>query len=184
MPASVFRLLFITTLVWVSSSTAQTTSYRLSELSRDSLLTAARIIIDSSTCKVLITIDEDGKPRAREMAPFPPEENFVIWFGTSSISRKVKQIEKNPNVNVFYYDPSGKSYVTLSGTARIVNDPELKEKYWISGWKTFYPDKEKNYILIEFTPAELEVCSFRYKLFWDKETAVPHILKLAENTKE
>jgi len=45
------------------------------EISRDSLLIYARMIIDSADSRVLVTVDEGGKPQARIMSPFPPEEN-------------------------------------------------------------------------------------------------------------
>ena len=136
------------------------------EVSRDSLLTYARMIVDSSNSRVLVTVDETGKPRARTMSPFTPDESWIIWLGTSPTSRKVEQIENNPNVVVFYYDSKTFSYVNVAGTARLVNDPDLKAKYWKESWKMFYPDREKDYILIEVTPERLEVCSFKYNLFW------------------
>lgn len=101
------------------------------------------------------------------MSPFSPEKDMKIWFGTTANSRKVEQIKSNPNVVVYYYDTKGLSYVTINGTARIVNDKDKKEKYWVQNWKQFYPDKDKGYILIEVTPQRLEVCSFKYKLFWN-----------------
>ena len=106
------------------------------------------------------------------MAPFTIEKDMKIWFGTFASSRKVKQILGNPSVAVFYYDANSQSYVTINGIARLVNDKDNKDKYWVEGWKVFYPDKVKDYILIEVTPDKLEVCSFRYKLFWD-ESGVP-----------
>ena len=137
------------------------------EISRDSLLTVARTIIDSARCRTFITVDENGKPQARAMSPFPPEENMVIWLGTNPRSRKVKQIKNNPNVVVYYYDTKGRSYVSVAGKARIVNDPEKKAHYWKKSWTRFYPDPDKDYTLIEVTPKRLEICSFKYKLFWD-----------------
>ena len=100
------------------------------EISRDSLLIYSRMIIDSSKSRVFITVDEEGKPQARTMSPFPPEDNWVIWLGTFPTSRKVKHIQNNPNVVVFYYDTKSYSYVSISGKARLVNDPDLKAKYW------------------------------------------------------
>jgi general stress protein 26 len=150
------------------------------EISRDSLLTYARIIIDSAKCRVFVTVDEEGKPQARTMSPFPPEDNWVIWLGTFPTSRKVKQIQNNPNVVVFYYDTKGMSYVSVSGKARLVNDPDLKAKYWKSGWKQFYPDRETQYILIEVTPVRLEVCSFKYDLLWSPE-GLPASVEFGEN---
>ena len=143
------------------------------EVSRDSILIYARMIVDSSNSRVFVTVDESGNPRARIMSPFPPEDNWVIWLGTFPTSRKVEQIKKNPNVVVFYYDSKTFSYVNISGTARLVNDPDLKAKYWKEGWKRFYPDRDKDYILVEVTPERLEVCSFKYDLLWDQDGIPP-----------
>ena len=137
------------------------------EISRDSLLTIARTIIDSARCRTFITVDENGKPQARTMSTFPPEEDMVIWLGTNPRSRKIKQIKNNPNVMVYYYDTKGLSYVSVAGQARIVDDPEKKIHYWKKSWTRYYPDPKKDYVLIEVTPERLEICSFKYKLFWD-----------------
>jgi general stress protein 26 len=145
------------------------------EVSRDSLLIYARIIIDSSDSRVLVTVDEKDNPRARTMSPFSPEENWTVWLGTFPTSRKAKQIKNNPNVVVFYYDSKSYSYVNISGTAKLVNDPDLKAQYWKQGWKRFYPDRDKDYILIEVTPERMEVCSFKYHLFWDKDGIPPSV---------
>jgi general stress protein 26 len=163
------HLLIVLLLVFITSSlTAQELpKFPFRELSRDSLLILARDIIDSAGCRTLITVDENGKPQARALSPFPPEKNFVIWLGTSPRSRKVRQIENNSNVMVYYYDTKGFSYVSIAGQARIVNDPEKKAQYWKESWTQFYPDPQKDYILIEVTPERLEICSFKYKLFWD-----------------
>lgn len=68
---------------------------------------------------------------------------------------------------VFYYDTKGRSYVSLAGKARLVNDPEKKARYWKKSWTRYFPDPDKDYILIEVTPERLEICSYKYKLFWD-----------------
>jgi general stress protein 26 len=137
-------------------------------ISKDSLLTIAQTIIDSAECRTFITVDENGKPQARAMSTFPPEEDWTIWLGTSVNSRKVKQIRNNPHVMVYYFDSDGASYVSIAGLARLVDDPEKKAHYWKEGWKRFYPDPEKNYILIQLTPERMEICSFKYQLFWDE----------------
>ncbi len=139
------------------------------EISRDSLFTIAHAIIDSARSRTFITVDEKGKPQARTMYVFPPEENMVLWLGTSTRSRKVKQIKNNPNVMVFYFDTKGRSYVSIAGQARLVNDPEKKAHYWKKSWTRYFPDPENDYILIEVTPNRMEICSYKYKLFWDSK---------------
>ena len=168
---------FLTTIFTVSSVMAQENqNFVFQKLSRDSLLTLSRTIIDSAQCRTLITVDENGKPQARTMSPFPPEENMIIWLGTNPRSRKVQQIKNNPNVMVYYYDTKGASYVSVAGHARIVNDPEKIAHYWKEGWTRFYPDPEKDYTLIEVTPERLEIVSFKYNLLWDS-TAKPHFVE-------
>jgi len=139
------------------------------EIPRDSLMTIAHAIIDSARARTFITVDENGKPQARTMSVFPPEDNMVIWLGTSTNSRKVKQIKNNPNVMVFYYDTKGHSYVSVAGQARLVNDLAKKAHYWKKSWTRYYPDPEKDYILIEVTPERMEICRYKYKLFWDSK---------------
>ena len=159
--------LLIIVAVFVNSIFAQYSQFQEQrKISRDSLLIYAKTIIDSARCRVLVTVDETGKPQAREMAPFDLEDDWTIWLGTFPTSRKVKQIQKNPNVVVFYYDTKGMSYVSVSGKASFVNDPTLKAKYWVESWKRYYPDRDKHYILIKVIPERLELCSYRYHLFW------------------
>ena len=167
---SIHSILVIVILLGSSSLIAQELLVKdRPEISRDSLLTVALTIIESSPRRTLVTVDEYGKPQARIMSVFPPEENMVLWLGTSTNSRKVIQIKNNPNVMVFYSDPDGWSYVSVAGQARIVDDPEKKAHYWKEGWTRFYPDPEKDYILIEVTPERLEICSYKHKLFWNAE---------------
>lgn len=176
---SILIILLVTTL---SAVTIEGNAQANKLLSRDSLLIAARNIINLSTGHVFITVDENGKPQAREMSPFPPENNWVIWLGTSQGSRKSKQIQKNPNVIVYYSEPESWSYVSVAGTARLVNDPDKKAKYWIEGWERYYPDREKNYILIEVTPVRIEVVSIKNNILWNSQGA-PQSIDFVQNPK-
>lgn len=123
------------------------------------LIAAAKEIISAAGTCALITVDEEGVPRVRAMDPFAPEENLTIWFGTNSRSRKVDQIKKNPGVTLYYLDSDASGYVIVQGVARLVNDPKEKEKRWKAEWEDFYPDKTKDYLLIEVTPLWMEVLS-------------------------
>ncbi len=170
------RVIFLIVILFSSNVLGQLGSFKFSELSKDSLLTIAlEIIMTERTC-TFITVDEDDKPQARTLAFFPPEDDWKIWLGTSTNSRKVAQVENNPNVMVFYYDPEGRSYVSVAGNARVVNEPVLKKKYWMEGWEKYYANPEKDYVLIEVTPDRMEICSFKHKLFWDK-TGKPAFIK-------
>ena len=53
------------------------------------------IMSAAGTC-TLITLDQEGRPRARVMDAFLPEDDFTVWFGTNPKSRKVAQIKNDP----------------------------------------------------------------------------------------
>ena len=136
----------------------------------ETLIEAAREIMESSHWAALVTLSESGAPRARTMDPFPPDSQFVIWMGTNRLSRKVEEIKKDPRVLVYYQDPRGAGYVTITGSARLVNDPVEKERRWKSEWEAFYPDREETYLLIAVTPQRLEVVNYRAGVAGDSAT--------------
>ncbi|MGB8357865.1 MAG: pyridoxamine 5'-phosphate oxidase family protein, partial [Bacteroidales bacterium] len=54
-----------------------------SSASRDTILLAAREIINETTYCGLVTIDSTGQPQVRTMNPFPPNDELITWFATS-----------------------------------------------------------------------------------------------------
>ena len=146
-------------------------------ISNDSLLKVSHLIIDSARCRVLVSVDKEGRPHVREMDPFAPDDNMVIWFATNPNTRKVQQIKNNPNVAVFYYATKGLSYVSINGKAELVNDPAEKEKHWKDYWKRYYPDRNKDMILIKVVPERLELVSYKYKIFWKNESFLPQYIE-------
>ena len=143
-------------------------------------ITAMEIIGTVKYC-TLISSGLDGFPNARTMDPFPPDKNWVIWMGTNSQSRKVKEILKNNKISVFYESPDGDGYVTLKGSGFINNEQENKVKYFKDGWKEFYPGSRKNFTLIKFIPELLEIVSYKKGLLGEKTTWAAPSIKLKEN---
>lgn len=125
----------------------------------DSIIVVAREVIAAARFGALITIDSSGQPRARVMDPFPPEADMTVWLATNPRSRKVGHLRADPRVTLYYFDPGSLSYVTLTGTARLVDDPAEKARRWKEGWEAFYPNRDASYLLIEVTPVRLEVVS-------------------------
>jgi general stress protein 26 len=140
---------------------------------RDTLITAARQIMESAHFCALITLDKSGHPRARAMDPFSPEEDMTVWLGTNRRTRKVQDIKNDSRVTLFYLDPDGKGYVSLYGTARVVDDPQETARRWKTEWSRFYPDKDKSYILIEVTPSKLEVVNYERGVTGGPNTWMP-----------
>ena len=129
------------------------------EYTRERLLEVARDIIESARYATLATADEEGRPRLRIMDPLPPEPGMVVWLATNPATRKVREIRENPEVALLYFDPDAPGYVSIAGTARLVDDARQKARHWKEAWTAFYPDRGDAVLLIEVTPRWMEVVS-------------------------
>lgn len=123
------------------------------------IVKAAERVIERARYCTLITLDQSGQPQARVMDPFPPEEGLVVWMATNASSRKVEQIRRQPGVTLHCFAPADPGYVTLFGTAALVDAPAEKAKRWKQEWSGFYKDayRGSDYLLIRFAPARLEI---------------------------
>ncbi len=128
------------------------------------LVTVAKQIMKKVRYCALITVDSLGIPQARIVDAFPPDSQLVVWIATNPRTRKVAQIQKNPEVTLFYWDPQGVSYVTLIGKATLVADPQQKARFWKEDWKNFYSDRWSgdDYLLIRIIPLRVEVVSYEF----------------------
>ncbi|MCT8136829.1 pyridoxamine 5'-phosphate oxidase family protein [Anaerobacillus sp. CMMVII] len=113
-------------------------------------------IIDSDHVGVLSTM-QGNKPHARYMMFFHDE--LQLYTATNKKTHKVEEIEDNPNVHVLLgFDQKGDKYIELQGTATVVNDQQLKEKYWndqLTPWLEGPNDPE--YCLLKIEPEHIEL---------------------------
>ena len=172
----IFRNLLITLGVLTSQFIIMESYAQEDAAHRVKVTQAAReIMLRSGQC-ALITVDKNGQPQVRTMDPFEPGDDFVIWLGTNPSSRKVAQIRNNNRVTLYYTD-GGNGYVSVYGTAELINDTQSKEKYWKQEWENFYPNKTDAYLLIKVIPERLEIISYTHgfhgnPLTWQPETVI------------
>lgn len=71
---------------------------------------------------------------------------------------KIKEISRDGNANLLYFDKPGAAYVSLRGTAEICTAAEAAAAWW-NGWIPFHGinGTEDNYTAIRFEPNWLEV---------------------------
>jgi general stress protein 26 len=166
--ACIVLVLALGILTCVSDARAQEGEYVVPP--RDTLLAAAKAIMAQTRFCVLVTLDESGHPRARAMDPFMPDEKWVIRMGTNPMTRKAKEIKKDPRVTLYYDHPEKSGYVVVYGTAKLVDDLALKEKWIKQEWEQFYTDREKEYVLIEVMPKKIEVLDYTKGITGDPKT--------------
>jgi general stress protein 26 len=140
---------------------------------RDTLLVAAREIMQAARYCALVTLDESGAPRARTMDSFSPGPDMTVWLGTNRHTRKVRQIEADPRVALYYAAPDASGYVTLLGRARLVDDEAEKAARWKPEWEAFYPDRASDYLLIEVVPERIEIVDYGRGIVGDPDTWEP-----------
>lgn len=131
-------------------------------------------VIKTAVYSTLITLDKNNQPRARVIESFLPEENYVIWMATNPKSRKVKQLKNSSTATMHYFDKNKLAYVSLMGNAFLVNDETIKNEKWKDGWEKFYPNKNKDFLLIKFIPKTIELINITAGFTGDKTTWKPH----------
>ncbi|HAK50325.1 MAG TPA: hypothetical protein DCM54_00255 [Gammaproteobacteria bacterium] len=137
------------------------------------VLELARETMTNAQYCALITVDSEGQPRARAVDPFVQDEEFVVWIATRPVTRKVEQIRRNNKVTLYYWHRESASYVTLMGTAELVDDVETKTRMRREvDSERFYPNFPDDYLLIKVTPDWLEALVPGYR--GDAETWRPH----------
>jgi len=148
----------------------------LTNFERDTLITSAKEIMETTRYCALITLDKSGHPQVRTMDPFSPNEDMVVWLGTNINSRKVHEIRIDSRVTLYYEAPNGGGYVVIQGNAHLIDDPEKVEKYWKEEWDEFYPKKDSTFTLIKVIPKRLEIIYYKHGITGSAKTwTVPHI---------
>ena len=146
----------------------------------DSVIAAARDVIELARYAALITLDEQGSPRARAMDAFVPDEEMVVWLGTHRATRKVADIQRDPRVTLYYFAPDGSGYVSMSGIAELVDDPTEKAQRWKEAWEQYYTDREAQYLLIKVNPLRMEVVNYRRGLVGDPSNWRPPAVEFGQ----
>ena len=86
---------------------------------------------------MLTTIDEEGHLVARPMAQQEVEFDGDLWFFAERDSSTVKQLQVNPHVGVSL--SSNDTWVSICGTAALVDDSAKAHELWNSGVEAWMP---------------------------------------------
>ena len=101
---------------------------------------------------MFVTIGDDGRPRSRPMQTQDVEFDGSVWFFTDVNSDQVKEIANNPQVNVAY--ASGAQFVSLTGTANVVQDAAKVRELWNPLLKAWFDGEDDPRIRLVRVDAE------------------------------
>lgn len=107
---------------------------------------------------MLTTVTEDGALRSRPLLTLKCEFDGDLWFITKAESAKVREVEGHPRVSLSYAKPEANTYVAVSGTARVVSDPQKAADLWDPSFQHWFPSgpADPTLALIRITAARAE----------------------------
>lgn len=106
----------------------------------------------------------DGWCTARLAQPMLDEnEEFVLWFGTNPLLRKVREIEADSRVTVGIEDNEEHANLVLYGTATVEREASIRERRWMASWQRFFPGgpTSNEYVALRFEAERLEILNFK-----------------------
>jgi general stress protein 26 len=87
---------------------------------------------------LLVTHTDNGL-HARPMGALNRDFDGKLWFFTKSDAPKIDEIKRNPNVLLSYSNPSKQEYVSITGTAAVLDDRNKIKELWSEMARIWFP---------------------------------------------
>ncbi len=106
---------------------------------RDDTRQIAELLKDIDIC--MLVTRENGAVRGRPMSNNRKVEyDGDNWFFSYRDSGKVRQIQADPSVELAYVDTERGTWVSIEGTAEVVEDDERKRELWEDELKDWFQE--------------------------------------------
>ena len=124
---------------------------------------------------MMTTVDTDGTLHSRPMHSQEADEHGDLWFFTQIQSPKITEVSRDNEVNLAYSDPSSQTYVSVSGTAHVVDDPAMTRTLWNTAVEAWFPGGPEN------PDVALVAVDIAHAHYWDvKENQLTQFLVMAK----
>lgn len=97
------------------------------------------LIKDVEIC-MMTTVEPDGSLTSRPMATQKQHPGADLWFMTLFETHKVDALARNPHVNLAYYNPKSREWVSVSGVAKLNRDRKTIHALYAKDWKAWLGD--------------------------------------------
>ena len=88
---------------------------------------------------MMVTQDGEGHFRGRPMRAVNKEFDGVLWFFASAGSHVTGEAAGDGRVLLAYADPRGQNYVSVVGSAAVVQDPAKQKALWSEPLRVWFP---------------------------------------------
>jgi len=95
-------------------------------------------LVKAAKVGALTTTSADGQLVSRPLAMQEIEFDGDLWFFTQHPSSKTEEIAASPQVNVAF--ESGKGWVSIAGTAELVQDAAKIDELWNTRAAAWFPE--------------------------------------------
>lgn len=121
----------------------------------------------------MLTTEGERGLESRPMATYLDEDTRVIHFITRSDSGKIDDIQDDAKINLAYADTAADTYVSVTGTARVVRDVARQKELWNAFAEAWMPEgpEAATTALIEVRP--------QHATIWDTPGKVRQLFEVA-----
>jgi general stress protein 26 len=88
---------------------------------------------------MVTSVTVEGGLRSRPLVTREFEEDGVLWFFVADDSSLAEDLREEHAVNVSYAEPKSHRYVSVTGNANLVHDPDKARRLWASSLKPYFP---------------------------------------------
>ncbi|UEG51523.1 pyridoxamine 5'-phosphate oxidase family protein [Mucilaginibacter daejeonensis] len=99
-----------------------------------------RGLIDKANTAMLTTFTLDGGFHSRPMATAQLDVDGNLWFFTNEFSSKVAEISHENKVNITYSNSTNNTFISVNGSAAIVDDRTRMKELWSPAVEVFFKD--------------------------------------------
>ena len=96
-------------------------------------------LIKNAHAALLVTVAKDGTLDSRPMGCLQREFKRTLNFLTFRHSLKLEEISQNDHVLVSYANSAQYEYVSISGSAKLIDDREKIRELWNEGLRVWFP---------------------------------------------
>jgi len=122
-------------------------------MEKEYALTESMALMDRSTVAMVGSVDAEVFPNIKAMMNMEHEGLETVWFSTNTSSKRVAQWQQNPKACVYYVDPENFKGLMLVGRIEILQDDEIRQRFWQPGCERYYPlgVTDPDYSIARFT---------------------------------
>ena len=122
----------------------------------DAIKQSKALIDKAQTCFFCTATSLTGSTGARPMSVQEVDDAGNLWFLSADDSHKNKELERNPNVTLYFQGSAHSDFLTLRGTVSISRDKEKIKQLWEPVVKTWFTEgvDDPRITVIRVAPSE------------------------------